>query len=320
MKNYNPPNSKFWDGRKSEETSYWFGNIRFDNLSISNIKRDSSISILGYACDEGVRRNQGRVGAAEGPNSIRKATSSMAWHLEEHKVYDCGNILCLGANMEKSQESLALAVDQILSAESFPIVLGGGHDMAYGHYNGIRKFMDRNEGFDKIGIINFDAHFDLREVTDIGNSGTPFFQIAQDEMARGRQIQYLPIGIQKEANIVGLFKTADRLQVDYLVSDEVRNNCYSKVDSFIANCELLYISLDLDVFSSAYAPGVSAPSPMGCSPKEVIALLTHIMKSKKVVSMDIAEMNPLYDRDGLTAKLASRIVSTAAESYFKLLD
>ncbi|MFT6809931.1 MAG: formiminoglutamase [Saprospiraceae bacterium] len=320
MKNYYPPNSDCWNGRKSEEDAYWFGNISFEDLSMSNVERNSSISILGYACDEGVRRNQGRVGAVNGPNEIRKSVAKIAWHLNDNKVYDCGNVNCLNGDMEESQDSLAICVDQILSAGSFPIVLGGGHDVAYGHYNGIRSFLNRNDRQGIIGVINFDAHLDLRKVIDIGNSGTPFYQIAQDATARGKQLHYLPIGIQIEANTARHFNTAIELGVDYIAIDDLSESYYSKIDSFIKSCDVLYITIDMDVFSSAYAPGVSAQSPMGSSPKMILSIFKHIMASRKVVSMDIAEMNPLYDRDGLTAKLASRIVSNTAESYFNLYD
>ncbi len=76
----------------------------------------------------------------------------------------------------------------------------------------------------------------------------------------------------------------------------------------------------MDVFSSAYAPGVSAPSPMGCSPSDIIPVLKYIFNSKKIVSLDIAELNPLYDRDSQTVQLASRIVSVVAESHFGCLS
>ena len=318
MKNYNPPSAENWNGRKSDDKAYWHENIRLENLRSPSKDRDNSIRIIAYACDEGVRRNLGRVGAVNGPNEIRNAMAKMAWHLKGNRVYDCGNIVCLGSNMEEAQESLAISIDQILSAGSFPIVLGGGHDMAYGHYNGIRRFEDRKESLQKIGIINFDAHFDLRKLVDIGNSGTPFYQIAQEEKAMGREIHYLPVGIQREANTVGLFETAKAHNVDYILSDEIQLDNYSRIDSFIQKVDVIYVTVDMDVFSSASAPGVSSPSPMGCSPQDIVSLLKYIIATKKVVSADIAELNPLYDRDDQTAKLASRIVSIVAESHFCL--
>ena len=56
----------------------------------------------------------------------------------------------------------------------FCVVLGGGHDMAYGHYKGLKQYLGSES---VLGIINFDAHFDLRSNQNGNNSGTPFYQI-----------------------------------------------------------------------------------------------------------------------------------------------
>ena len=68
-------------------------------------------------------------------------------------------------------------------------------------------------------------------------------------------------------------------------------------------------------FSSAYAPGVSAPSSLGMEPLFVLELLKHIFKSNKIVSCDIAELNPTYDIDGITASLAARLVDIIVQIY-----
>jgi len=320
IKNYIPPSDEYWNGRQSEEKSYWFGNVQLENILRPRADISKSISILGYACDEGVRRNQGRVGAAEGPNFIRNIAGSIAWHLGDRKIFDCGNIVCLEADLETAQMSLAMAVDQLLSAGSFPIVLGGGHDIALGHYKGIHKFLKRTTDSPRIGIINFDAHFDLREVIEKGNSGTAFFQIAKDEKERDGLFRYFTIGIQEEANTVTLFHRADELSVDYILNDDINKGNYNRLDTFINNCDAIYLTVDMDVFASAYAPGVSAPSPLGCTPHDIIRIMKYVFSSGKVVSFDIAECNPLYDQDGRTSCLASRIMAIAAMSFFKLTN
>ena len=81
-----------------------------------------------------------------------------------------------------------------------------------------------------------------------------------------------------------------------------------KLLDFISNVDHVYVTIDLDGFSSAYAPGVSAPSPMGFCPKIVLVSLELILNAKKLISMDIAEMNPKYDIDHQTAKLAASLI------------
>ena len=82
----------------------------------------------------------------------------------------------------------------------------------------------------------------------------------------------------------------------------------NKLTSFINKVDYLYITIDLDGFSSAFAPGVSATSPLGFSPSFVYKILAFLLESKKVISCDIAELNPDFDVDNCTASLASKLV------------
>ena len=77
---------------------------------------------------------------------------------------------------------------------------------------------------------------------------------------------------------------------------------------FIEDVDYLYTTIDLDGFSSAYAPGVSASSPMGFSPDIVLKSLKIILESGKLLGLDVVELNPNFDVDDQTAKLAASLV------------
>ena len=310
MKNYKKPNSQNWTGRISNQKLYLHEKVTFLDLESDVFQTDKqSIAILGYACGEGVRRNKGRIGAFEGSDEIRKQLSKMPNHLDTEKdVIDAGSIICLDGDMEKAQTALSNKVTQILEANALPILLGGGHDIAYGHYNGIKQFV----GNKTIGIINFDAHFDLRNNTNGNNSGTPFYQIAKDCEVDKTDFKYMVLGIRKDANDAALFETAKKLDVKIIENDycNLHRADYvgKELKRFISSVDHIYVTIDLDGFSSAYAMGVSAPSPMGFTPDFVLECLQLIINSKKTISLDIAEMNPKYDVDNLTAKLAASLV------------
>lgn len=307
MATHSKANVQIWTGRKSSEDLYLHEKVQ---LSGSNNETEKSIVLFGYACDEGVNRNQGRVGAAAGPDAIRSQLAKMPNHLDDNKrLIDFGNIICDDGNMEDSQTMLAQNVTQVLELNSFPILLGGGHDIAYGHYNGIREHL----GSDKsIGIVNFDAHFDLRSNENGNNSGTPFFQISKDCLKNDTSFNYLCLGIRKDANDLNLFRTAKELGVDFILNKDFAmvnaKTIASVLLDFIEKVDYVFVTIDLDGFSSAYAPGVSASSPMGFSPKMVIESLELILKTEKLISLDIAEMNPDYDIDNQTAKLAASLI------------
>lgn len=309
---YVKTNTELWTGRASANQLYLHEKVKcvnFEKRAFIN-QKSRAFALLGYACDEGVKRNQGRVGAVDGSIAIRKALAKMPNHLSEETAFlDFGNIQCSDENMEESQAALASKVTELLKQNTFPILLGGGHDIAYGHYKGLKEHLK----FDKtIGIINFDAHFDLRSNENGNNSGTPFYQIAKDCKQDGSRFKYLCLGIRKDANDKTLFQTAKNLKVSFIenhqFSIENRESVVRTVQNFIQEVDHIYATIDLDGFSSAYAMGVSAASPMGYAPDIVLETLQAIIDSKKMLSLDIAEMNPKYDVDNQTAKLAASLV------------
>lgn len=312
-KNYNvdyqPAQKIYWTGRKSNPdigNQYWHQEIALlDFQEINNTNVD--IALLGYVCDEGVRRNLGRVGASQGPTALRERLAKLPIHFDKKRVADVGNIICVDEDMESCQLAFADYIKQLISKQIFPIAIGGGHDMSYGHFKGIHNAIGNNK---KIGIINFDAHFDLRPVEKKTNSGTPFNQILNEF----ENVNYFAIGIQRQANTKELFEIAKNNKVDYAInydcesSKEELNALKDRLQSIINDSDYLYITIDLDGFSSAYAPGVSAPSPLGFTPYFVFKVLRFLFDTNKVISCDIAELNPTLDRDNLTANLAAKLV------------
>jgi formiminoglutamase len=304
---YKKPNSKIWTGRTSRHQLYLHEKVECSTLIKSS---GYPIALLGYSCGAGVQRNHGRIGTKAGPDTIKTYIGKMPNHLsEEVQFVDCGTIECDDGDMEAAQNMLSRRTTQLLELNTFPILLGGGHDIAYGHYNGIRNHI----GNDKtIGIINFDAHFDLRPNENGNNSGTPFFQIAQDCKTNNTDFKYLCLGIREDGNDRISFENANNLEVEWIdiqaFSMQYLDNVLNTLGQFIDEVDYLYVSIDLDGFSSAYAPGVSSPSPMGYSPDIVLESLNTIINSKKLISLDVAEMNPSFDIDNQTAKLAASLI------------
>ncbi len=315
MKGYKKTAKALWQGRATENQAYLHEKVTLIDLEKTplNLAKQKTFSLIGYACEAGVKRNHGRIGAAAGPTHIRRALAKLPNHLNPSStLLDMGSFRCLDGNMETIQQQLASQVTSLLKNQIFPLVIGGGHDIAFGHYTGIDAFLAAKNQNARLGIINFDAHFDLRKPKNQGNSGTPFFQIAQACQETEKNFRYLCLGIRDDANTEILFTTARQLGVKYIKNEAFQMHYLATIQKeirqFIATVDYLYVTIDLDGFSSAYAPGVSAASPMGFSPSVVLSSLEEIIKTKKVISMDIAEMNPTYDRDEQTAKLAASLL------------
>ncbi|MEO0571195.1 MAG: formimidoylglutamase [Bacteroidota bacterium] len=316
MAHYHPPQKRNWSGRKSKDLLYLHEKVQC--LSIDQLPNsDNQFTILGYCCDEGVRLNQGRVGAKNGPESIRNTLGKMPNHLSSiQNLIDVGDLCYENGKLENIQNLLSGHVTELLTKKAFPIIIGGGHDIAYGHYNGIKKYLLSRNQRPSIGVINFDAHFDLRSDDIWPNSGTPFFQIANEN----EPFHYLCLGIRKDANDRILFQTASKLDVTYVMQNTFRIQFVKEINTwiraFMEKVDHVYVTIDLDGFSSAYAPGVSASSPVGFSPDVVLESLETITASGKLISMDIAEMNPKYDVDGRTAKLGASLIHQIIHAEF----
>lgn len=270
------------------------------------------VALIGFACDEGVRRNQGRPGAAAGPMAIRQALAGLAWH-RAAPAWDAGDIACTDGDLDTAQQRLGDAVAALLAAGHLPMVLGGGHEVAYGSWLGLaRHLADHNAQPPRIGVINLDAHFDLRDPAHVHSSGTPFAQIAEACAERGWPFRYACLGVSRAANTRALYRRAAGLDTLVREDREITPGTVTEIatalDAFIAGCDHLHLSIDLDVLPACEAPGVSAPAARGVPLALLEPLVEQVRDSGRLRLAEIAEFNPAFDIDSRTARVAARLV------------
>ena len=267
---------------------------------------EPGIALIGFACDEGVRRNQGRVGAKDGPKAIRAALANLAWH-QAQSVYDAGDVRCDDGDLEGAQARLAEVVASVIEAGHRPFILGGGHETAWGTFQGVMAVTPPNLD---VGIINFDAHLDLR-ADEPGTSGTPFNQMAQWCEANDRKFSYLCVGMSMASNTAGLFERAEALGArfvpDFVFDPPLGENLFMYLQDFIDSVSSVYISLDLDVLPTETMPAVSSPAAHGVPLGWVESLLRWVQRVHKTVAMDIVELNPALDTNQNSARVAARL-------------
>ncbi|MGE8203246.1 formimidoylglutamase [Heyndrickxia sp. NPDC080065] len=316
---YVQPSKENWSGRidsHNDPLSFRFHqNVLIADLSNVQINSNKSqtFGILGYQCDAGVKRNQGRPGAAEAPDKIKQTLAKLSWHLPTNTdVFDMGNIKCEGDQLEEAQTKLGEAITFLFNKGVTPIILGGGHETFYGHYLGVREFIGPDA---KLGIINIDAHFDMRPYDEKTSSGTMFKQILDQDL----HCHYLCAGIQRQGNTMSLFETAKQYQVKYILEEDLSrleiNHALNEIDHFIEQHDYIILTLCTDVINSAYAPGVSAPSPFGLDPKAVRTLIRHIVAKEKLLSFDISEVNPAVDENNKTVVLAAQLINEVLMNF-----
>src|SRR5690606_24202979 len=157
---YDEPQHNWWHGRVDglgPNHLRWHQCVRLQSLKQEIPLTPNGIALLGFACDEGVRRNRGRQGAVKGPEHIRRALSNLPLQPSIRIVYHIVNIKCRNRAMETTQDLIADAVTSLLASGNFPILLAGGHDPPQPNNLDIQKSV--NNPSKSIGIINFDALF-----------------------------------------------------------------------------------------------------------------------------------------------------------------
>ncbi|MET3052321.1 MULTISPECIES: formimidoylglutamase [Pseudomonas] len=272
-------------------------------------------ALVGLACDEGVSRNQGRTGARQGPSALRKALANLAWR-GERGLYDSGDIECVGSDLEGAQQAYAKQVSQLLDQGHLPLGLGGGHEIAYASFLGLAEHLRQHEPCPRIGILNFDAHFDLRHAAQC-SSGTPFRQIAEYCQAAGMAFDYCCLGVSELNNTQALFEQAQRLNVRYRLDRQMQPwnvpAIEDYVEAFLSGIDHLYMTVCLDVLPASQAPGVSAPSAHGVDLMVVEHLVRQAKASGKLRMADIAELNPGLDQDQRTARIGARLLASLVD-------
>lgn len=285
------------------------------------------VALLGFASDAGVARNQGRPGAAGGPQELRRKLSNLAWHGSPRAILlDAGDVACEGDSLEAAQLEYATHLANLLRDGHLGIGLGGGHEIAWGTYQGLAQAHLASPRLERLGIVNFDAHLDLRlpEVAGLGTSGTPFLQIAEARAAAGLPFRYLCIGASETSNTPALLRRAATLGADVIYDVEAAaRDADGHVRRFVEESSGVYLTFCLDVLPPAVAPGVSAPSTLGLPPQRAVELLRIVLAAcghgprGKLVVADVAELNPRHDEGGRTARVAARIVYEIASPWLR---
>jgi formiminoglutamase len=269
--------------------------------------------VVGFRSDEGVRRNKGRIGAAAAPEAIRQALGPLAFHLDRD-VFDAGDVVVEdgsveAGSLEAGQARAGRVISELLDGGKLTVLLGGGHETAFASYLGVAG-SETVRGGKRLGVLNLDAHFDLRD-EPVPSSGTPFLQMARAEAAEGRELNYAVVGISEPNNTRTLFNTADRLGVKYLLDEDCSAEAvHDFVARFLDSVDVLYLTIDLDVLPASVAPGVSAPAAYGVPLPVISAVCKQVATSGKLMHLDVAELNPEFDIDSRTAKVAARLVNT----------
>ena len=284
--------------------------------------------LFGVGSDLSLGRHRGRLGDNEGPESIFGWTAKMFTPLREQSIYDAGVIESSGGlTFKELQSELYNKVTGFLVNRHLPVLLGGGHEISIASYKALSDYiyrLDRNtsdaqECFEpearrpRIGIVNFDAHFELRKVRS-PKVGSVFHTVANYCADNNRSFDYLGLGVCERSNSQAIFRRAEELGCQWILDRQMKmrnlKEVFHKVERFLSHVDYVHVSFDLSVFSADVASGVNLSRLQGVDWPIVEQVLKLIVNSGKVKVLDVVEYNPEFDDENQTAKVAARVVNT----------
>src|ERR1043166_200498 len=256
----------------------------------------ADLVVLGCPQDEGVRRNHGRVGAADAPCAIREQFYRLTTFNIRKKIFDLGDAR-LGGSLEETHDTMTAVVKQVLQDGKRLIVLGGGNDISYADGRAMAEVYGAEQW---IGV-NIDAQLDVR-IAEQRNSGTAYRQLLDEKLLLPKY--FYEVGYQSHfcspiyyeyirdlgVHRISLELLRSRDEADIELKEGIRQNFIGQSASLNT-----FFGFDLDAVRSADAPGTSASSPLGLRAGEFITLVKYAASLANTKIIEFTEVNPKYD-------------------------
>jgi len=281
-------------------------------LRRSNASRIEDADIVVIGVPDESRSHAKRKSTSRAPDVLRIASNEsefferggkliptwpMRGTFENKCVFDAGNI--------GDKKELRRLVLDIVSRGKFPVMIGGDHSLTTEVLSAVSKAAD-----EKLALLYFDAHPDfVSSARDYYGSvltdSAQALDFTKSMLIGTRAAEPEELENAKQANLQ-IINPLDIAELGVQKAAEM-------IKSRTAGAKI-YISVDLDCLDPAFAPGVSVPSPGGLSSIGLIYLLKSVISNGNVLGLDIVELAPDYDVNGMTASLAARILAECIAS------
>ena len=276
---------------------------------------EADVCLVGLPLDFGTVLEGGRAGAVHAPDAIRRELRRYhkTYNLEHNirldalRIAEAGNLDLRHVDHARNHVHIRERLAQLLCQYPRVVVLGGSHD---GTYSTVRGLFDAT-GSQPVGGINFDAHADVKDKPGIISSGTPFGKLLREGFLTGSR--FSEIGLHSNLNTREDIDFLHQQQATIVPLAHVQKDGLEQYASRALRRATkdgpAFVSFDIDGCAEAYAPAVSAPSADGFTPRQAVEAAFLAGQTEAVRLFEVVELNPLYDRDNQTARLAATIIT-----------
>lgn len=297
----------------------------FDNIYEQLLKMDVSYVLFGIKEDVGVFANFGNTGAYEAWDATIKVLlniqSNVNTHAKKVAVLGCldfekyqNKLETLDQNKKKDiqkarklvskiDESVTYLVSQIVSVGKIPIIIGGGHNNAYGNIKGTSLALKK-----PINTINFDAHHDFR--AEEGRHSGNGFSYAY---AEGFLKNYFIFGLHENYTSDTIFKTINKLKsIQYNTFETIKitqnTDFTSEMELALNHIEKKQFGIEIDCDAIQNTPS-SAMTPSGFSANEVRQFVHYFGAHENASYLHICEAAPTPENETQVGKLIAYLIT-----------
>lgn len=257
-----------------------------------------------------------RSGSRHAPDAVRCAlpryttySTSDGVAMDRFRVADIGDVVTIVTEMDTTFRNISDTTGFLAERGIRLAVIGGDNSISYATVRGLCEGLPGK----RIALIHFDAHHDLRE-SHYGSlsSGVPYRLLLErhPQQIQGRHMTQ--VGISDFCNNPVHRAYAKRHGIAVISNTQVwRRGIGHAIDVALdraKRADAIYITLDVDGVDQSHAPGTAAPNPFGLDGRAVIAALQQIASHRSCIGMEITELSPPADLNGMTANWAAAAV------------
>ncbi len=280
-----------------------FGFMRFP-IIIKNkysIKDIFNTIIIGIPCEIS---STGKPGSKLAPNDIRKESIHLCWEKKKwpwkfklnkyNKIIDGGDIIYKQGNIKNLNKKINKKINNLLKIKKNIIFIGGDHYITLPILKSYKNY------YKKISLIHFDAHTDIYYDNNPYDHGSIIYQIKKEKIVSEKNI--IQLGIRTYIN--------KKNKINIITAEKINkyptNKTIKKIEKITNNLPT-YLTFDIDCIDPSYTPGTGTPVVNGITIHKIFKIIRKLKKIN-IIGFDIVEVNPIYDKSGITSLTAANII------------
>ncbi|RTM09851.1 MAG: arginase [Hyphomicrobiales bacterium] len=279
-------------------------------------KLQADIAILGIPVGYPYSRQELHSDQSTAPAALRAATVRRDFPNQQYdfdvggtlfrdkaiRMVDCGDVLVDEEDLGGTSKRAETTVRKILKSGALPIIVGGDHSIPIP----VLRAFDAEPA--PVTIIQIDAHMDWRDELNGVSEGFSSPMRRLSEMAHVGA--FFQIGLRGQGSArTGEIEAAMAYGATIVSAYDVHEDGMQSVLDKIPDGGRYYITLDADGMDPSVMPAVGYPAPGGLTYHQLRKLLLGLVGKGRVVGMDIVELSPSRDINGLSMVAASRVIN-----------